>query len=86
MRKRTGVIGIIAGVISSIIGAVGACMVLPICGGICLSGLLASILGVGIVTVLHDFGVWFSVIGGILFVFGVLIIIIHKRKCKTKTT
>ena len=81
MSKKAGLISAAGGVISSIAGIIGATCVVcaPVCGGVCVAGPLAAILGIGIAGFLHKYNMAFIIIGGLLFLLGVFLII-RKRK------
>ena len=76
--KNFGILGTVGGAISSILGMIGASCV-ACCGGVCVVGPLVAILGVGITTFLHKYNVIFIVSGGLLFLFGVVLIIRNRK-------
>jgi len=81
MKRIGGVFSAIGGAILSIAGIVGTtCAVCsPICGAICIAGPVAAILGVGMAGFLYKYSVIFIVVEGLLFLFGIFLII-RKRK------
>jgi len=87
MKNRIGWFSAIGGVISSAAGIIGTACVScsPICGSICVAGPLAAILGVGIAGFLHKYSIIFIVIGGLLFLFGIFLVI-RKRKISCFST
>ena len=74
-------ISVAGGVISSIVGIIGATCVVcaPVCGGVCVAGPLAAILGIGIAVFFHKYNLVFIIIGGLLFLLGVFLIIRKKK-------
>ena len=81
MHKKRGIIGVVAGIISSTLGIIGAtCSVCaPACMSSCCLSSLIALLGIGIAGFLHKYSVAFIVVGSLLFVLGVYQIIQRKR-------
>ncbi len=81
MNKKTGWLSTVGGVVSSTIGILGATCVVcaPVCGTVCIAGPLAALTGIGIAGFLYKYNMVFIVIGGLLFLFGIFLII-KKRK------
>lgn len=82
MSKKTGILATIGGAITSVIGFLGlACVACaPICGGLCITGPLVAIFGVGVAGFLHNYGVIFVIAGILLFILGIFLTIKNIRK------
>ncbi len=74
--KKTGLLSMIGGFFSSLLGVLGICFVCPpICGGLCITGPLVAIFGVGIAGFFYKYGYLFIIIGAVFFITGIYLII-----------
>lgn len=81
MNKKIAWLSAIGGVITSLLGILGALCVTPVCGTLCISGILAAITGVGIVTFLHKYHAVLIVVGFCILIVGIILIFKCKKKC-----
>ena len=81
-KNKLGWLSTIGGALASILGILGAACVVcaPVCGVLCISGLLAVIAGAGIAGFLYKYHWIFIIVGGAIFILGIFIIL-KSRKC-----
>lgn len=82
--KKLGLFGAIGGIISSLMGFLGATCVVcaPACGTVCVGGILAVITGTGIAVFLFKYKFVFIAAGILLFVTGMVFIFKSRKKCE----
>ena len=80
-NKKIAWLSAIGGAVTSILGILGAVCVTPVCGTWCISGILATLAGVGIVAFLHKYHLIFIAVGLYILIIGIILIIKCTRKC-----
>ncbi|MBL7071101.1 MAG: hypothetical protein ISS26_02880 [Candidatus Omnitrophica bacterium] len=81
MKKKVGWISAIGGIISAVLGVIASCMLIPLCGGVCIAGPLVAIFGIGIAGFLHKYNIWFTIFGSLFFILGLFLIIKNRKYC-----
>lgn len=86
MKKKTGILMSIAGLISSLLGFLGLSCALgsPVCGGICLTGLLTAVMGVGVAGFIFKNSALFIITGCILITVSLIMILGRRNKKMTE--